>query len=256
MDAEGAGWRPANVVEHALHAAAGDDATYLALLAEATLLVPAVGGAVPTGVAPDGRTVLPAYTSPEAAGPAEHLLVVPFVRLVEDWPDPEWVLAVDPGLPIARHLDGRDLPRLVERVFEPVNAAEEALAEARETADVLGAILLADLHLPLRPGGSTRDPADPRFPWWREGDGDDVAVAAFTSERRLRGCLGPDHPDPDFVLVDLLFLAEAWPDPAWVLAVNPGAPTAVTLAGESLQRLGRRLADRLTEPGTDRSGPA
>jgi hypothetical protein len=248
-------WQPANEVEAALRdaLAAGDEQRYLAVLAEAVLLVPAVAQeganqpALATMLLDDGATVVPAFTSPEAmAGvPSEHQLAVSFAELVAGWPDPAYLLAIDPGLPVAAHLSGVELPVLVGSVFAPVNDLERELAAAREPADVLTALAVAELHLPVRPDvAGARDPRDPSFPWWRGRSGCDeaAAVPVFTSPERLWSCLGLVRPAPEVVVVDLSTLAAGWPSPQWPLAVNPTSPWSVTLPGEQVRRLPEALS--------------
>jgi SseB protein N-terminal domain len=250
-----AGWRPATAAEEALRAAVERDdvAGYLAVVAETTLVLPvseaAALGTEPAGwpvvALPGGATAVLAYTSPEAlagslaASASRHYRAAAFVDLVENWPDPAWRLAIDPGLPIAVHLPGAELSGVVETVFAPDNEAEAAMVRARRTRDpeeLLRALLGAELHLPCRPGSRSRDLGDPEFPWWLEPGGGAV-VPAFTSERRLRGCLGVAHGEVDFVIVHLLLLVESWPDRAWSMAVNPGTPMAATLTGEVIAEL-------------------
>lgn len=244
-------WQPANPVESALRDAleAGDEGQYLAVLAEAVLLVPVVpeeSAERPVlGVMrlDDGAEVVPAYTSaeameaPEAERLTERHIAIPFAELAARWPSPRYALAVDPGLPVAAHLSGAELSVLVGSVFAPVNEVERRLAATREPADRLAALASADLHLPVRAGTAGQlDLRDPAFPWWRGWSGtDDVpAVPVFTSPERLRGCLGPAESAPESVVVDLSALAAAWPDPRWFLTVNPTAPYAVTVTGDHL----------------------
>jgi SseB protein N-terminal domain len=207
-------------------------------VAETALLVP-VGdrGAFVTGVGPDGATVVAAYTSPAPLAGAKAV-TLPFAQLAAEWPDPRWTLAIGPGTPVAAYVAGADLPAVLASVFAPANASEEALAAARGD-DAVAVLRAADLHLPLAPGGSpSRDLGDPEFPWWRVTGGGETVVPAFTSERRMRGWLGAEHPDADFVVVELALLARAWPDAQWALAVNPGTPLAVAVAGATVRRLG------------------
>lgn len=107
-------YQPADDDETAMRQAlrAGDQAEYLRLLARSMLLVP-VSPVVAAGGAPlvwptaeiEGRTSLLAYTSAAAmasstGGAALTFRKVPFGELAAGWPNPEWWLAVNPGLPI------------------------------------------------------------------------------------------------------------------------------------------------------------
>lgn len=256
-------WRPANPVEAALAGAlaAGDQDRYGAILAETVLLVPVLpepDGAPPALASmelPDGSVAVPAYTSPESlAHPdAEPLtgrrLPIRFAHLAAGWPDPTWLLAVNAGLPIATHLSGVDMTALVTLAFAPTNQAERELSRARHPAEVLGALGAARLHLPVRASVTgPPDLGDPGFPWWREEppEPDRPVVPVYTSRRRLHRSLALAYPELASVIVDLPALVRHWPDRRWSLAVNPGAPYAVTFLGEQV----RRLADQLPDPAT------
>lgn len=266
-------WEPANDIEVALRDAARDSDTlrYRTVLAEAVVLVPVQA---PTGEddrdgvqapalvhteLPDGSVVIPAFTSPEALRHpdarviAEQQASVPVAELTAAWPDPAWLLAVNPGLPIAGHLSGAELPALMASVFEPVNDAERVLAAPTGWDDVVAALATCDLHLPVPAtagGGDLPDLTAPAFPWWcgttgaPVPDGTPTVVPVFTSPERLRGRLGTVR-RPRSVVVDLLALAAAWPDPRWILTVNPGAPFVVSFLPEQLRVLAERLPDLL-----------
>lgn len=253
-------WQPANPAEAALAGAlaAGDQDRYCAVLAESVLLVPVVDG--PDGEPPvlasmelpEGSVVVPAYTSPEGLARPEaepltdYRLPIPFAHLAAGWPDPDWLLAVNPGLPIAVYLSGVDLTATVALVFAPTNRVERELAEARQPTDVLVALATAELHLPVRePVSFPPDLGDAGFPWWREETPapDRPVVPVFTSGHRLRGCLAVAYPEVASVAVGLPPLVQHWPDPGWSLAVNPGSPYAVTFLGEQVRKLAERFAD-------------
>jgi hypothetical protein len=278
-----AGWRPANAAERALLAALerGDQDRFCQLLAELVLLVPVVGGAGPeTGPAAgaperepaeprlatmqlaDGALVVPAYTSPEGlADPAAELLTgqhaaIPCATLARRWPDPAWVLAVNPGLPVAAHFLGAELRALVAMVFAPVNQTERALGVARDRGEALAALRTAELYLPVALGDpGSRPLADPDFPWWGGRPGTDRRarlVPVFTSPERLRGHLGVAHPEVEIRTVSLPELAAAWPDLDWPLTVNPGSPYPVRIAGAQLQRFARPGEPQATTDELDR----
>lgn len=250
-------WRPVTGPESVMLAAAeaGDRAKLLAGLVSGPLLLPvspaaAAGHEVPawpTGVF-DGVTHLLAFTSPEAIAaclpgqPVSYRMdSVP--DLIAAWPDPAWVLAVDPGLPIGLRLTAAELRELPDIVVP----GEEALRAAivRGDPDALTAALLrAELVVPLRPDGPpTRDLTDPDFPWWVLPDATgQPTVAVFTSEERLGQALG-DH---DVVVVSSLQLAGSWPDPRWQMALNPGTALAVDLPGSAVRELGRWLGELRT----------
>jgi hypothetical protein len=115
-------WEPANQLEHQLRDALrdGDQDAYFALVSAAELFVPlSPGEADVTGEVPpsftwptsarDGRTHVLAYTSGEAARACLGPTYQQFVRLTladmaRTWPDQEWWLALNSGLPIEGYL--------------------------------------------------------------------------------------------------------------------------------------------------------
>ncbi len=115
-------WEPANQLEQQLRDALrdGDQDTYFALVSGAELFVPLPPGEADSVMANqsnftwptstrEGRTHLLAYTSAEAArtclGPAyEHFLRITMADMARGWPDPEWWLAINSGLPIEGYL--------------------------------------------------------------------------------------------------------------------------------------------------------
>ncbi|MDT5037920.1 MAG: hypothetical protein QOE03_3105 [Micromonosporaceae bacterium] len=111
-------WEPATEAEAAMRDAlrAGDQEHYFRLLARIDLILPVATGS-PAGQASagwgtwttDSRTHVLAFTSPAAldACLAEHagtFRSLPFHELAASWPDLEWWLAVNPGLPIEGYL--------------------------------------------------------------------------------------------------------------------------------------------------------
>lgn len=115
-------WEPATQLEHQLRDALrdGDQDTYFALVNSAELFVPLPpGDADPAAASPpgftwptntrEGRTHVLAYTSGEAAraclGPAyQNFVRMTLLEMARSWPDPEWWLAVNSGLPIEGYL--------------------------------------------------------------------------------------------------------------------------------------------------------
>jgi hypothetical protein len=123
---EPAEWKPASVLERdLLNAVQGADTdAYLTAISTAELVVPispqAARGeeAVTWGTAQvDGRTLLLAFTSPEAMrhatqGEGRWHRPVTFCELAAAWPDPRWGLAVDPLLPVQAFLDAGVVARV------------------------------------------------------------------------------------------------------------------------------------------------
>ena len=111
-------WDPATEAEAAMREAlaAADQELYFRILARSELLLPVSAEAL-AGRAPMGwgtwttanRTHVLAFTSPAALyaclnEPGGSYRTVPFHALAEDWPNYEWWLAVNPGLPIEAYL--------------------------------------------------------------------------------------------------------------------------------------------------------
>ncbi|MEU8154256.1 SseB family protein [Micromonospora sp. NPDC048986] len=97
---------------------------YLAALAGATVCVPLAGEPTPDAGFPwtvvgdaTGAPLLPVFTSPGAlaafAGDGVPFVALPCAELFEDWPDPSWGLAVDPGSPRALALAAPALAALL-----------------------------------------------------------------------------------------------------------------------------------------------
>lgn len=99
---------PAVVAVLAAAAERRDLPGYLGVLAGATVCVPLAGeptadAEFPWTVLGDatGAPLLPVFTSPQAlaafTGDGVPFIAMPCAELFEDWPDPSWGLAVDPG---------------------------------------------------------------------------------------------------------------------------------------------------------------
>lgn len=242
------GWQPTTAAERALLAAveADDREGFLTELAAGPLLLP-VSPEAAAGQAPmawptahhEGVTHVLAYTSPAAIaaglpGRSVSYRVMGLVDVAVEWPDDEWMLAVDAGLPIAIRLTADELRALAA----PVEEAERPLREAivrQDSNALMAALLRAELVLPVDPeGAETRDLSDPDFPWWVVPDEQGRAnLPVFTSEARLRQALG----ERDLVVVNSLQLTDHWPDLSWQLLLNPETPLMAALPGEALLTL-------------------
>src|SRR5512142_1789576 len=114
MDTGGSpAWTPANDVERAMAGSLsdGDPAVYFRVIAEAPLYLPAFAGSGPQRLVTCRRgedTCLVVFTSPEAMAArlvgVELFRTTSYPELAEKWPDPGWLLAVDPGLPIQGYM--------------------------------------------------------------------------------------------------------------------------------------------------------
>ncbi|MBQ1027724.1 SseB family protein [Micromonospora sp. C95] len=242
------GWQPSTAAERALLAAADADDRegFLTELVAGPLLLPVSPGAAAgretvawaTGQH-DGVTHVIAYTSPAAIaaglpGQSVSYRVSGLVDLAVDWPDDEWMLAIDPGLPIGVRLAADELRALAAPVVEAERPLREAVRRQDPNA-LMAALLRAELVLPVDPDGpATRDLSDPEFPWWTLPDEQGrVSLPVFSSEARLRQALG----ERDLVVVSSLQLTDHWPDISWQLLLNPETPLAAALPGEALLTL-------------------
>ena len=120
-------WEPATSVEVALRDAlrAQDQDLYFRVLSRADLLLPVAAPPVPgaTGAGwgtwvTGGRTHVLAFTSPAALAAclgqaAGNTRWSSYAELAGDWPDPQWWLAVNPGLPIEGYLPAWFVQQLV-----------------------------------------------------------------------------------------------------------------------------------------------
>src|ERR1051325_6380478 len=111
-------WEPATDAERAMRDAlrTDDQESYFRILAGVDLLLPVSADAL-AGLAPlgwgtwstGGRTHVLAFTSPSAlqacpADPTGAARRVAYAELANTWPNLEWWLAVNPGLPIEGYL--------------------------------------------------------------------------------------------------------------------------------------------------------
>jgi SseB protein N-terminal domain len=146
-------WEPATDAEVAMRDAlrTDDQESYFRILAGVDLLLPVSADAL-AGLAPlgwgtwstGGRTHVLAFTSPSAlqacladyTGSARR---VPYKELAETWPNLEWWLAVNPGLPIEGYLPAWFVAQLARGDLRlptrgPARDAGQANQEARDGA--------------------------------------------------------------------------------------------------------------------------
>ncbi|NUO58961.1 MAG: SseB family protein [Hamadaea sp.] len=130
-------WQPSTQAEVALRDAlrAGDQDRYFHILSQLELLlpVPPEGTAQGTGGwgtwTADRRTHVLAFTSYEAmyaclAQNAGSARTVPYLRLAEQWPNHEWWLAVNPGLPIEGYLPAWFIAQLAQQIRAELSRPE------------------------------------------------------------------------------------------------------------------------------------
>jgi hypothetical protein len=285
------GWAPANEQERALCAAlAVDDRPgYFRLLATNPLYLPVPPGTEPP--APQqfltrdlaGRTYLVVYTSPEtlaaAVGDAAvGYAVTGYPELRDRWPDPEWWLAVNPGLPIDCLLDVASLgeaaedrlavPTAAELVAEiardptvtaavrqlltsPPGASEPTVPRPSSVPDTVtehvvgllrGRVLVPTAWPVVRPELI----GEPGFPWRPEIGAEPPTIALFTTPELLASAYPDGTPS---LLVPFSTALLAWPDPSYALWLDPDGPLPLRLDGpalEGLLALTRRVVDELS----------
>lgn len=260
-------WAPANDTERALAAALRDDLieSYVATLATATLYLPSAADPTSydlmTFTAGD-ETYLMVFTSPEAM--ATQLAGVPAFRttncdeLAARWPDQEWQLAVNPGLPIQAYLPVDVLADAAPPDAAPhsggssANEVEDDLAAACAAEDLTRALvtlLLATVFVPVAEP-TDAEPLDPDFPW-QPVDVDGPTIVAFTSARYMADLLPDDALIVEAPFVDLVM---AWPDAQWRLVVNPASPLEVTVLGDEMAAVLDLAAEVVSAPDPE-DGP-
>jgi SseB protein N-terminal domain len=251
-------WRPSNEAEQRMAdaIARGDAVAYFQIVATAPLFVPTPADAqgerdahqVVT-ITVDGHRHLLAFASLQAAavgmgGEVDSVVATTYRELVENWPDPEWRLALDPGSPIGvltematvmqTALDEPSVPGLDDDVpAEVTTSAIDVAIQADDSSLLLDTLVLATVFLPTARPSSSPQLAEPTFPWRSVPLGGMPTIMVFTSEERMAAGAGAGP----HVRVSFAELLSAWPDPAYRLAVDVGWPTAMTFEGEQLPGL-------------------
>ncbi|WP_036377312.1 SseB family protein [Micromonospora sp. ATCC 39149] len=212
-------WEPATEAEAAMRDAlrANDQELYFRILARTDLLLPvsaeALAGQAPMGWGTwttGGRTHVLAFTSPAAlraclgGSPAPSRRSA-YADLAADWPNHEWWLAVNPGLPIEGYLPAwfvsqlsRGDVRLPGRTLGARARLErvESAAKARATAVVPG----QDAPVSPAPGPAAVGPL-PGAPTTGPADVADTPTTRLTASpltappRPRGGAPAPPHPD-------------------------------------------------------------
>jgi hypothetical protein len=184
-------WQPATDDERRMRDVLrdGDQESYFRVLAETELIVPIAPEMVDDVLAGDrqppwpttevdGRTNVPVYTSAPAmracAGARfQHFLKLKFAEIAETWPDPQWWLLVDEGLPIQAHLPSWFVTQLAGGdALPPTAGLRPGAAEpGRRTADELVPALLP---APTGAPSAEAHPAEPPEPAAGSESGSDV----------------------------------------------------------------------------------
>jgi SseB protein N-terminal domain len=166
-------WDPATEAESAMRdaLAAADQDLYFRILSRTELLLPvsaeAMAGRVPMGWGTwttGNRTHILAFTSPTALHlclnePSGSFRAVPFGLLAAEWPNYEWWLAINPGLPIEAYLPSWFVSQLT-RSGDVVLPGRAMGASARMAQSDLAAAISGR----VRATGPTRTNAPPPTP--------------------------------------------------------------------------------------------
>ncbi len=118
--------------------------------------------------------------------------------------------------------------------WEPANDVERAVQVAVERGDrenLLGLLRVAPLYVPAPHDLEDELPADDEAytptPWATMSDGDTVYLVAFTSPESVAWFMGDDA--ESYLQTTWTVLAEHWPEPGWLFAVNPNSPVELLL---------------------------
>ncbi|MCW6010089.1 hypothetical protein K1W54_36920 [Micromonospora sp. CPCC 205371] len=225
-------WQPDEYILGALHDAVhrGDPDAYLAALVDSCLVVPGdpAGGGWPVVETPDGVCVV-AYTMLEALPPGiDGYAIWPAFDLLHGWPDPEWSLSVDSGLPTHVTVEPSGIAEAAARAADMYPLDVALWAAGGDPRSYLDAVVGAEVVVPMRPDGSpSRDLTDPEFAWWRAPD--PPAIALFTSPVRLRARLG----EVPWLVTGFIDLLRHWPDGHAAL-MDPDHHIGATLPAEAM----------------------
>jgi hypothetical protein len=170
-------WDPATDTEAAMRdaLAAADQDSYFRILARTDLLLPVSAEAL-AGRAPMGwgtwttgnRTHVLAFTSPAAMRlclnePYGSYRSVPFSTLAHEWPNHEWWLAINPGLPIEAYLPSWFISQLVrgEVRLPGRTGARARMAQSDLAAAISGRIRAAERSRAAAASRAAPPPATP-----------------------------------------------------------------------------------------------
>ncbi len=217
----------------------GDGQAYFQALTTGTLFLPDLAEPGPqqlVTVRSGADTYLIAFTSCEAlasrlSGVAAFRTTT-FAELAGKWPDPDWMLAVNPDTPIQAYApieviragaDGR-LVLEAERGNPdlPANDLEAELDQAVRGSDVdgiIGALVTATVHVPVTGDGRPRPLAE-------------RTIAAFTSRRQLAAAVPAGLPAAVLPFLDVVL---DWPGDDWQLVLNPAGRAPLEFAGPQVR---------------------
>jgi hypothetical protein len=269
-------WQPANDVERAMSQAVadGDSTEFLRRFVSAELYLPQVPregvvlreGAeewVPLIRHVGGFPAIPVFTSLAGMGSAVVVgkyEVTGFAEVRDRWAEPDWWVAINPGLPIDASLPFDAVDRLISgdlvvvdgRLVRPdqLDAVEVPGAGGAEpgydpdrvlndpsypgTRDqFLAALLDATVSVPTtRAVDDPDDLLEPDFPWLPSRTGPTPTIEVFTSADECARA----YPDRPSVRVPFLLLMIAWPD-GHALSVNPAGPVRMVCSADEVSIL-------------------
>jgi hypothetical protein len=278
-------WQPTGEVERDLMAALEDEdgGWYARVVMSAPLYVPALPEHATEGwqeleerLSLEQEHVL-AFTSPAALSQvlgrfAGSYVETGFAELVENWPNPSYLLPIDVLADLA---EGRESLVAVEDVQAvvrdemhaqirqlclerlgnapvpggqdaPPNELEAKLSDAvaRQDGDAfLQALIGADVVVPTsRPALDPHQFDDRDFPWLAAGDTGLSVLMVFSSTSTLERVAVGDQPR---VQVPFLAVLANWPSEEHILCFNLSAETELILPGDSVMELVAAVAESL-----------
>jgi len=254
--------------------AEGDSTAFLHSFVSAELYLPQVPrqgvvlreGAeqwVPLTQQAGGFPAIPVFTSLSGMGSkvvAGRYEVTSFAEVRDRWAQPDWWVAINPGLPIDAHLPFDAVDKLISgelvvvdgQLVRPdeVTRGEESPPGADpdrvlndpdypSTRDeYLDALLDATVIVPTgREVDYPDELMEPDFPWLRSGTADAPTIEVFTS---AEGC-AQAYPGRPTARMPFLLLMLAWPS-GHALSVNPGGRVQMVCPAEEVPILQRQAA--------------
>ncbi|MFF3867297.1 SseB family protein [Micromonospora sp. NPDC001898] len=251
-------WEPATEAEAAMRDAlrANDQELYFRVLARTELLLPvstqALAGQAPMGWGTwttGGRTHVLAFTSPAAlqaclgGNPAAHRRSA-YADLAVDWPNHEWWLAVNPGLPIEGYLPAwfvSQLSRGDVRLPGRTMGARARLERAENVARTRATAVVPGRDAPTSPVPSLPEPSvagpPPGRPTTEPSAAAEVPTAPLTTAP-------PEPVLPNSVLPNSVLPTSVPPGPSFRSPGGAGEPAAggPYRAGDAAGRPGPAVA--------------
>ncbi|MBO0867008.1 MAG: SseB family protein [Micromonosporaceae bacterium] len=258
-------WEPANDAEAALLAALLEDdrRRYFQVLATAPLYLPIFadqgGGGGQRFVTWElfGHTYLLVFTSLPALAAAVQTVAdgyttTSYRELRAKWPDPQWRLAVNPGLPIDAWVEIEALAQAAAGT-RPVTAVADVIRARRSTDPqtsagldaYLRSLLDAEVLVPVTERAAAGFVSIEEMPWRLAPQYDQPTIEVFTSVEGLAaGC----PPEVKCLRRRFAEVAASWPGEQYQLVVDPGSAVSFTLTGDKVPGLLLWLPDEADRP--------